>query len=132
MKDYLGESAKEILKELEKYKEKSKNLRKGQTIVMHDKVWRLVGDVKDIIETNPFKNCLNSCLVSGGKDCIAKCVVEALDSGMTVGDILNVVDHLISADFPIDSLVVLSEVMRYELNARAKPIDVTKEYHGEV
>lgn len=107
-------------------------MKKGKTKVIDGKVWRYVGEENEIINKNPFKNCLNTCLVSGGKDCIERCVVEALESGMSEGDILNVVEELISADFKIDALVVLSKILSYQLSKRASHIDVTKEYHGEL
>ena len=87
---------------------------------------------KQIIkEDTIFRSCMNQCLIDGGKNCIEQCVKTAMDTGMTAGDILKEVDSLIEAEFPIDSLVVLGEVLRYEINSRAKPIDITNEYHGE-
>ena len=81
--------------------------------------------IKEIIkEEGAFRQCLHSCLIDGGKDCIQKCVTEALDEGFTKAEILEEVDDMLKSDFKIDAIEVLLFMITWELERRKPPIDI--------
>jgi len=61
---------------------------------------------------------------------LEKCVINALDRGLTRDEILVVAERYHSG-MPYCNVIILNEILNYERNIRQPPIDVVKERKGE-
>lgn len=109
----------------------------GQAIRIEDE-WK---KTKTIKLSKDKKEELKNKLKKGFKKCglarkqLRKCVVNALDAGLTKEDVLALTDDLIGGlgknEVSVCAIVAVDQVLRYEQSRRAKPIDVVKERNLE-
>ena len=83
---------------------------------------------KEEIE-NKLRDCFNRCRLA--KRQLGKCLVNALDAGLTKEEILAISDDIVGGfgkdEVSLCAIVAVHQVLKYEESARAKPIDIVKE-----
>ncbi len=76
-----------------------------------------------------LQGCLRKCGSARGQ--LRKCVANALDAGLSKEEILAFTDEIVGGvgkdDVSLCGIIAADQVLRYEENVRAKPIDVVKE-----
>ena len=79
------------------------------------------------------KSKLQGCLIKCGsaRKQLRKCIVNALDAGLSKEEILAFADEIVGGvgkdDVSLCGIIAVDQVLSYEESARAKPIDVVKE-----
>jgi len=88
----------------------------------------LTEDKKEDLK-NKIKKCFNKC--SLGRKQLRKFVVNALDTGLTKEEVLAITDDLVGGlgknEVSVCAIVAVDQVLRYEEDRRAKPIDIVRE-----
>ena len=78
---------------------------------------------------NKLKQCFKKCGLARKQ--LRKCVVNALNTGISKEELLAITDDLIGGlgknEVSVCAIVAVDQVLRYEEDARAKPIDIVKE-----
>ena len=76
-----------------------------------------------------LQRCLRKC--GSARTQLRKCVANALDAGLSKEEILAFTDEIVGGvgkdDVSLCGIIAADQVLRYEENVRAKPIDITKE-----
>ena len=76
-----------------------------------------------------LQRCLKKCGLARKQ--LRKCVVNALDAGLSQQEILAFADEIVGGvgrdDVSLCGIIAIDQVLSYEESARAKPIDVVKE-----
>ncbi len=76
-----------------------------------------------------LQKCLSKCGLARKQ--LRKCVVNALDIGLSKEEILAFADEIVGGvgknDVSLCGIIAVDQVLSYEESARAKPIDVVKE-----
>ncbi len=84
-------------------------------------------------ERNEIKSTLQRCLKKCGsaRKQLRKCVVNALNAGLSKIEILAFADEIVGGvgkdDVSLCGIIAVDQVLSYEESVRAKPIDVIKE-----
>ena len=85
-------------------------------------------DIEKKIEDS-FKKC------ELARRLLRKCIVELLDRGLTKEEVLAVSDNIVGGlgknEVSVCAIIALDQVLRYEEDLRAKPIDIVKERRFE-
>lgn len=76
-----------------------------------------------------FERCFQNCVRA--RERLRRCVVNALDAGMTRDEIMIIADKHAAGDLSICSIIMLDEILRYERSARKEHIAVVKERKAE-
>ena len=80
-----------------------------------------------------LKSRLKKCFIKCGiaRKQLRKCVVNALNKGLTKEELLAITDDLVGGlgknEVSVCAIVAVDQVLRYEESYRAKPIDIVKE-----
>ena len=78
---------------------------------------------------NKLRGCFKKCSLA--KRQLRKCIVNALDAGLTKEEVLAVSDDIVGGfgkdEVSLCAILAVSQALIYEENIRAKPIDVVKE-----
>ena len=78
---------------------------------------------------NELQRCLHKC--ASARKQLRKCVVNALNTGLSQEEILGLTDEIVGGlgrdDVSLCGIIAVDQVLRYEENVRAKPIDIIKE-----
>lgn len=89
----------------------------------------LIADKKREELENKLRDCFNKCRLA--KRQLGKCLVNALDAGLTKEEILAISDDIVGGfgknEVSLCAIVAVHQVLRYEESARARPIDIVKE-----
>lgn len=76
-----------------------------------------------------LQRCLRKCGLA--REQLRKCVVNALDAGLSKEEILAFADEIVGGvgkdDVSLCGIIAVDQVLSYEESARAKPIDLVKE-----
>jgi galactitol-specific phosphotransferase system IIB component len=76
-----------------------------------------------------LQKCLRKCGLARKQ--LRKCIVNALDAGLSKEEILAFADEIVGGvgrdDVSLCGIIAVEQVLSYEESARAKPIDVIKE-----
>jgi len=88
----------------------------------------LTDDKKEELK-NKLKECFKKC--SQGRKQLRKFVISALDAGLSKEEVLAITDDLVGGlgknEVSVCAIVAVDQVLRYEADLRAKPIDIVKE-----
>jgi len=88
----------------------------------------LTADKKEELK-NKLKQCFKKCGLARKQ--LRKCVVNALNAGLTKEEVLAITDDLVGGlgknEVSVCAVVAVDQVLRYEESHRAKPIDIVKE-----
>lgn len=83
---------------------------------------------REIIENN-LRGCFKKCGLA--KRQLRKCIVNALDAGLTKEEVLAVSDDIVGGfgkdEVSLCAIIAVSQVLIYEESIRAQPIDIVKE-----
>jgi len=94
---------------------------KKKTILLADKE-------REEIE-NKLRGCFKKCSLA--KRQLRKCIVNALNAGLTKEEVLAISDDIVGGfgkdEVSLCAIIAVNQVLIYEESARAKPIDVVKE-----
>jgi len=78
---------------------------------------------------NKLRGCFKKCSLA--KRQLRKCIVNALDAGLTKEEVLAISDDIVGGfgqeEVSLCAIIAVNEVLHYEESARAKPIDIVKE-----
>ena len=76
-----------------------------------------------------LQRCLRKCSLA--REQLRKCIVNALDAGLSKEEILAFADEIVGGvgkdDVSLCGIIAVDQVLSYEENVRAKPIDIIKE-----
>jgi len=76
-----------------------------------------------------LRDCFKKCGLA--KKQLRKCVVNAIDAGLTTDEILALTDDIVGGlgekQVSLCAIVAVEQVLRFEETVRAKPIDIVKE-----
>jgi len=94
---------------------------KSKPILINDKD-------REFIE-NKLRECFKKCALA--KRQLRKCIVNALDAGLTKEEVLAVSDDIVGGfgkeEVSLCAIIAVSQVLIYEESIRTKPIDIVKE-----
>ena len=78
---------------------------------------------------NKLRNCFKKCGLARRQ--LRKCILNALDAGLTKDEVLAISDTIVGGfgkdEVSLCAIIAVNQVLSYEENARAKPIDIVKE-----
>ena len=103
----------------------------GQTIKHKEKSTKeknLSRSDKEKLE-NQLRTCFKICGIARKQ--LRTCVIDALDAGLTKEEVLAISDDIVGGfgrnEVSVCAIIAVNQVLRYEENARAKPIDIVNE-----
>lgn len=100
----------------------------GQTLRYKEKTKSIKIANKKEIE-DKLRICFKKCSLARRQ--LRKCVINALDSGLTKEEVLAISDDIVGGfgknEVSVCAIIAVDQVLNYEENARAKPIDIIKE-----
>ncbi len=80
-----------------------------------------------------IQKCIRKC--GSAKGLLKKCITDAVDAGLSKEEILAFTDEIVGGvgkdDVSLCGIIAADQVLRYEENVRAKPIDIIKEREME-
>ena len=78
---------------------------------------------------NDLKACYKKCALARRQ--LRKCIVNSINAGLTKEDVLAYTDEIVGGlgknEVSACAIVAVDQILRYEENKRAKPIDILKE-----
>jgi len=86
-----------------------------------------------IVNKQEVEKKLRDCFIKCGlaRKKLRKCVIEALDIGLTKEEVLAITDDIVGGfgknEVSVCAIIAVDQVLIYEESARAKPIDISKE-----
>lgn len=86
------------------------------------------GKKREEIEIN-LKNCFKKCGLARRQ--LRKCIVNVLNAGLTKEEVLALSDDIVGGfgknGVSLCAIIAVNQVLEYEENARAEPLDISKE-----
>ena len=85
---------------------------------------------REILKESEIKNRLKECFEKCGlaRRQLRKCIVNALDAGLTKEEVLAISDDIVGGfgknEVSLCAIVAVNQVLKYEENVRAKPLDI--------
>ena len=78
---------------------------------------------------NRLRDCFKKCGLARKQ--LRKCVINALNAGLTKEEVLAISDEIVGGfgrnEVSVCAIIAVDQVLRYEENVRAKPLDIVKE-----